>query len=151
LVEAQESAEARSSHDATVGVGRRGTRLDEGVVEALMVSFEMIVRGVLGEDVSEVSLAEGDHAAQALGLDGEDESLCERVQVRTSRGEQQRLHAGFLQQASEGFRIERISIEDEVALRAQKSIGGIVLPLKLVDGEALGLCGGLAHSVRAGA
>ena len=47
----------------------------------------------------EMRLAEWHDAVQALGLDGQDKPLGKRVQVRTPRGQQERLHAAVPQQA----------------------------------------------------
>ncbi len=59
---------------------------------------------------------------QTLGLDGENEALCERVKVGAARGQPDRLHAMLLENAAELFGEERIAVDDEVAVVFEEAV-----------------------------
>ena len=73
---------------------------DEFVVEPLMISLGQIMDHVLRDGTTKGSLAEEDELVETLGLDGENESLGESVQVRTSTRQLGVLHSGVSKLAS---------------------------------------------------
>jgi hypothetical protein len=59
--------------------------VDQGISQALMVAFAMIVRHVLQDHPAEMLLAKRHHSLQTLALDRKHKSLREGVQIRTPR------------------------------------------------------------------
>src|SRR6267142_3654473 len=90
MVVVEESAEALAAMHGTVLVRRR-RRYGQRVGEPLVVAFVMVVRHVLRNRAPQVPLTDWDHPGQALAADREDESLRERIQVRTPRRQQKHL------------------------------------------------------------
>jgi pSer/pThr/pTyr-binding forkhead associated (FHA) protein len=80
LIEVEDAAEALSALD-TAGAGR-SARLRQGddVADTLMVPFVVVVLDVLGQDMTQVALAERDHVAKAFLTDGSHEAFRERVE-----------------------------------------------------------------------
>jgi hypothetical protein len=82
MIGAQHPAEPLGALD---GARRRfgtATRLDQPIVDPLMVPLPMIMSGVLASSSSQRPFAEEDHLAETLILDRSDESLGIGVQVR---------------------------------------------------------------------
>ncbi len=77
----QKSAESLTPREgtATSGVGRSR---DEPTAQALVRTFFVVVRHVLAHELSEMCLAQWDHAVKAFLLDRTVEPLDERIQVR---------------------------------------------------------------------
>ena len=85
MVETKQPAEPLGAFDgARSGFGANG-RLDQPIIEPLMIPFPMIVSGVLASGLSKRSLAEEDHSIKTLILDRPDESFGVRVQVGRTR------------------------------------------------------------------
>ena len=87
-----------------------------------MSSLPTVVLDELGDHVPKMSLAERHDPIQTLAPDGQDESFSEGVQIGTSWREPDDPHAGTLQSVSELCRVERISVEYEVAFPKEESV-----------------------------
>ena len=81
----EQSAESLVTGDVTVanGIGL----VDQVVPETLMVPLSVIMKEVLGAGSSERAFAEEDELVETLGLDGQDKSLSERIQVGAAAGQ----------------------------------------------------------------
>jgi hypothetical protein len=72
-----------------------------------------------------MTIAEGDDVPQAFVLDGTNEPFSVCVQVWAVRGQPQHLHARGLQDAPEVGRVERVSVDDQVAEARQRTGHGV--------------------------
>jgi len=73
-------------------------RIDQPVFQTLMVSLPVIMRDILVERSAEASFTEENHSAQSFGFQASHKSFEVRIQIRTSRGEQDRFHTGAVGQ-----------------------------------------------------
>ena len=85
MVVVEQPAEAFLAKNAGVRVRGLWSTIDQEVLEALMISFPMIVLDELGDHVPKMSLSERDDPVEALDLDRKDEPLSEGVEIGTSR------------------------------------------------------------------
>ena len=85
MVEAQHPAGALGAFDdARWGFGANG-RLDQPIIDSLMIPLPVIVSGVLASRLSQRPLAEEDHSIETLILDRPNEPLGVRVQIGRTR------------------------------------------------------------------
>jgi len=96
VVELEHTAESFTALDRSRS-NACGVRRDELVAQTLMRPFLMIVMQKRSNSRPEVRFAEWHEARQALGLDGSDKTLGERVQIWTSWWEEQWRHAALPQ------------------------------------------------------
>ncbi len=75
MVKAEQATEPFSANDRGVKFGRLVERFDQLVLQALMVSFRVVMREILGNRVSQLRLIEKDHSVQALVFDAAASSL----------------------------------------------------------------------------
>ncbi len=80
VVMLEESAESFGTLDRTRT--QRGLAFDQRVAETLVISLEVIVSHVLADRAAKRSFPKEDQSVEALGLDRQDESLCEGVEIR---------------------------------------------------------------------
>jgi hypothetical protein len=92
------------------------------VVESLVVPLAVVVHEVLTDRSPQMSFAQRHDPVHAFAFDREHESLGVCVQVRTSRWQQQRLYPCPAQHLPELLRIQRIPVQDQIALPAQESV-----------------------------
>jgi len=86
VIETEQSAEPVATNDATGPLHVLLFTVDQSVPQPLMVPLAMVVRHVLGDGMSQMSLAQWHDPLQALALDRKHESLRICVQIRTSAG-----------------------------------------------------------------
>ena len=98
--------------------------IDQSVVQALVISFGVVMREVLGDSPAQRPLAEEDHLAQALFLDRPDESLDPSIEVRGAGRKAKWLGSRILQQGLERIAVLSITIDDDESLVADESIDG---------------------------
>ncbi len=82
----------------TSGVGRSR---DEPTAQALVRTFSVVVRHVFAHELSEMCLAQWDHAVKAFLLDRTVEPLDEGIQVRATPGQANRLDPGTRETCAE--------------------------------------------------
>ncbi len=116
----EESAESFVALDFAVKLGE--VARDEFVVEPLMISLGQIMDHVLRDRTTKGSLAEEDELVETLGLDGENESLGESVQVRTSARQLDVLHAGVVEDLDELVSELVIAVVNEEALASKETV-----------------------------
>ena len=87
MVETKHPAEPLGAFDdARWGFGANG-RLDQPIIDPLMIPLPVIVSGVLASGLSQRSFAEKDHSIKTLILDRPDEPLRVGVQVGRTIGQ----------------------------------------------------------------
>ena len=86
--------------------------MDDAATQSLVVSLEVVVLHVLFDEQAKVLLPERDDFVQALGLDGQDETHHEGVQIRTARRQSDRSRTAILEHMSETGRVQRVSVHD---------------------------------------
>jgi len=85
----------------------------------------MVVRHVLACELSEMGLAQWDHAVEAFLLNRTVEPLDERIQVRATPGQANRLDTGTRETCTEFLSEDRIAVHDQVVMRQQKTVHAI--------------------------
>jgi len=75
MVEAQQSAESLDALECIISRLRSLIRLDQSIVDPLMIPLAVIMSGVLASGLSKRPFAEEDHSIEALILDRSDESF----------------------------------------------------------------------------
>ena len=63
-----------------------------------------------------------DNSVQALGLNRQDETFGERVQIRAPRRQSYRIRAAILQHLPEAARVQRITVHDDISGIAQEAV-----------------------------
>ena len=121
----EHTTKPRGADDLAVLVSCLDGRVDDHVSDTLVRSFLVIVDGILADDVAKMTLSQRDDLGEALGLDGEDESLGEGVQVRALRRKPDGLHASLAEDHSKLLREDRIPVHDEVAGALQEAVDSI--------------------------
>ena len=113
MVEAQHPAEPLGAFDGARC--RFGTvrRLDQPIVDPLMIPLPMIMSGVLANGLSQRPFAEEDHSIETLILDRPDESLGVGVQVGRTVGQADDFDASVLQEIPERYGELGVPVEDE--------------------------------------
>jgi hypothetical protein len=110
----EQAAEPITTMDRHAFVGGHGVGEGDDVGQSLVVPLGVKVGDVLGEETSNVPLAERHDPSEALLLDGTDEPLGVRIQVRTRRGEPQQQDVARGQDLLEVLGVERIAVDDQV-------------------------------------
>ena len=82
VVVLQHPTEALAALNGAVGAYRRGLRMDQVVVEALVIPLVVIVRNELTDAPPQRALADQNHALEARLLDRADEALGVGIQIR---------------------------------------------------------------------
>jgi hypothetical protein len=125
MVEAQHPPEPLVAFDGARC--RFGTvrRLDQPIIDPLMIPLPVIVNGVLTSCLSKRPLAEEDHAIEALLLDRSNESFGVGVQVGRAVGQAHDFDTGILQEIPERDGELGIPVEDEEPFLSEGSIDGI--------------------------
>ncbi len=101
MVETEHSSEPLGAFDdARKGFGANG-RLDQPIVDPLMIPLPVIVRGVLASGLSQRPFAEEHHPIETLILDRPDEALGVGVQVGRAVGQTHDFDASILQENPE--------------------------------------------------
>jgi hypothetical protein len=101
MIETKHPAEALSALD---GARRRFDavgRLDQPIIDPLVIPLPMIVSGILASCLSKRPFAEEDHSAETLIVDRSDEALGIRVQVGRSVRQADDFDTGILQEIPE--------------------------------------------------
>jgi len=107
------------------------TRLDQPIVDPLVIPLPVIVSGILASGLSQRPFAEEDHSIETLILDRPDESLGVGVQVRRTIRQAHDFDAGTLQETPERQRKLGIPVEDEEPFLSERSverIGEVAFP-----------------------
>ena len=139
VVVPQQPAQALAAADPALGLSDRFVGHDQLVVEALMIPFSVVVCNKLFDGSPQLSLAEEDHLVQTFGLDRSDESLRVWIQIRTSRGQLDHLHAGGLEDLCKTLREQWAAIMDQISLTLQKAFEGIgQIPSRLLHPWSIG-------------
>jgi len=73
-------------------------RIDQPVFQTLMISFGMVKQDVGFQRGTQQTFTEENHSAQSFGFQASHKSFEVRIQIRTSRGEQDRFHTGAVGQ-----------------------------------------------------
>ena len=68
-------------------------RVDEPILDPLVIALAVVVLDVLAYRLSQMSVTDRDHLRQALRLDRSDESLGMRVQIRAATREPHGVHS----------------------------------------------------------
>ena len=84
----------------------------------------IVVVDVLGEDASEVTLAQDDHVIEALSSDGADHTLGDGIRLRSSERRDDRHDAETAQVPIEVTTKARVPVADEVAGLLSPGCGG---------------------------
>ena len=89
------------------------------------VSLEVVVLHVLFDEQAKVILPKGDNFVQALGLDGQDETFCEGVQIRTPCRQSDWIRTAILEHLPETGRVQWVPVHDEISDTQQEAVEGI--------------------------
>ena len=122
MVETKHPAEALEALDGARC--RFGTviRLDEAILDPLMIPLPVIVSGVLASCFPKRPFAEEDHSIETLILDRPDKSLGIGVQVGGTVGQSDDFDAGIVQEIPERSGELGIPVEDEEAFLGERSV-----------------------------
>ena len=80
---------------------------------------------VLFDEQAKVLLPKGDDLAQALGLDGQDETFGKGVQIRAPCRQSDWIRTAILEHMSETGRVQRVPVHDEISDTPQEAVEGI--------------------------
>ena len=117
-------------------------RRDELTLKRLMSTFRVVVRHVLRDGSTQMSLPKDHPPIERFSANASDEPLRMCTQIRRSRWQSDCLHAALPEQAPEVFGVEGIPIHDEVALPDQEPDPAIEeLPADLLHPCTAGLAG----------
>src|SRR5450631_3078317 len=125
MVVVEHTTESFPAEHPSVLVRRRRRALEQHIVETLVVPLTMVVLNVLSDGTPQMAFSQRHYPVEAFALDRQYKSLRVRVQVRTSRGQQQRLHPCPAQHLPELLRVQRIAVQDQVPLPPQESVVGV--------------------------
>lgn len=114
VIEGQQTAQAFVLYDWSIVFPNLVVRKGDDVVEALVISFGMVVGEVFPKDVSKLLIAEEDHLVEALTFAGFHPALRERVQVRTFGRQLDDLGASACKERIEGRGVLCIPVMDQV-------------------------------------
>ncbi len=125
MVEAQHPTEALGAFDgARYGFGAV-PRLDQLIIDPLVIPLPMIVSGILASRLSQRPFAEEDHSIETLILDRSDESLGVGVQVGRAVRQTYDFDAGILQEIPERDGELGVPVEDEEPFIGERSVDWI--------------------------
>ncbi len=119
VVVVQKSAESWTPREGTATSVVGGSR-DEPTAPALVRTFFVVVRHVLAHEFSEMRLSQRNHAVEAFLLNRTVEPLDERIQVRGTPGQTNRLDPGTRETCTEFLSEDRVL--------CQKLAHGFMLP-----------------------
>jgi hypothetical protein len=95
------------------------------VVKTLMIALVMIMGQVLLDRIIQRAFPQHDHLRESLLLDGAHKPFAVGIEIRTARGQDDRLHTACLEQSVEGLRKLRVPVVNQVALTREESIAWI--------------------------
>ncbi len=113
MVETKHPTEPLSAFDDARWGFSANRRLDQPIIDPLMIPLPMIMSGVLAGGLSQRAFAEEDHLIETFILDRSDESLRVSVQVGRTIGQAYDFNTGILQEIPERFGVLGIPVEDE--------------------------------------
>ena len=90
-----------------------------------MVPFQMVMRNELSNCVSQRIFTKENHLFQTTFFDRADEPFRIRIQIRRPRRQFDGFDAGACEYGEKVFRIERISVVDEIPFSGKEAIHGI--------------------------
>ena len=125
MVEAQHPTEPLGAFDGARCRFGVATRLDQAIIDPLMIPLPVIVSGVLASGLSQRSFAEKDHSIETLILDRSNESLGVGVQVGRTVGQADDFDTCIFQEIPERNRKLGISVEDQEPFLGERSVDGI--------------------------
>src|SRR5262245_28761 len=137
MVEAEEPAESFAAKDAALRLTDWHVRLDEVVVDPLVVPLGVVVGFELPKRTVERLGAEEDELPQALRLDGADEALRDRVAVRSAGRAEQRSNAGLPQGTTDRQGELAVAIDEEEPRLAKEAVDGVREQPRALDHEGL--------------
>ena len=88
----QQAAESFAAFDFPSDTPDLRTGIDQPVFQTLMVPFRVEMGGILIERSPQRTFTEKDHLIQRFGFQASHKSFQMSIQIRTSRGEQDRFH-----------------------------------------------------------
>ena len=98
MVLAQRSTKALATFHECDGATSQYLGRDQSIPEPLVISFTVVVRNILGDDLAQgVPFAKRDHLTQALLPNRSNEALCKGVQVWATRRQPDGSYTGGLQ------------------------------------------------------
>jgi len=129
MIEVEQSTKPLTSLDVSDGafcgaLGRRRQR-KQAVADALVISFQLIVLDVLGNELSEVPLTERNDAGETLTADGSDEALSESVEVGAPGRQTHAADAAAEQQFRELSSKHRITVMNQETRVLEEAVDGI--------------------------
>jgi len=138
MIIAEQSAESFTPSNGARGevvVARK--RRERPIPKTLVVALEVVVRDILGDELTQVPLPDRDDAAEALTANGADEALGEGIEIRAACRQAHTLDAGALKQPHEVLAEKRIAIVADVASVSQQAIDRIERPAQGIDDPGL--------------
>ncbi len=125
IVVVEKSSYARPCSDYALAPSHLLVCMNDAATQSLVVSLEVVVLHVLFDEQAKVLLPKGDDFAQALGLDGQDETFGEGVQIRTPCRQSDWIRTAILEHVSETGRVQRVSVHAEISDTPQEALEGI--------------------------
>ncbi len=125
MVITEQATQSRAANDSAFGIGRFVERFNELVIQTLMVSFRVIVGKIFANCVSQLRLIEKDHSVQALGFNTSHKPFDVRVEVRRTRGQEQRFGTRLFQRGPKRFGEFCVAVHQDVFFIDQKSVTSI--------------------------
>ena len=122
VIVAKQSTQALAAMNRTLGREWRKLRLDDLILQSLMVSFLMIMKNELRCRTVEAGLPDQHHPVQTGFLDAPDKTLGDGIQIRGARRQSHRFHASSLKDHSEGLAEYAGPIMNEITAAAQKPV-----------------------------
>ena len=116
IVILQHSAKSFATLDWTDNLTHACFRIDQTVVETLMIALLVIMRYEFGDRPAERLLTKEDDSVQAFLLNGSHEPFHVRIQIRRFRRQHHRLYASCLEDHAKLLGEYRIPIKDQVTL-----------------------------------
>ena len=124
IVIVEKSSQARPCSDCAIAPSHLLLRTNDAATQSLVVSLEVVVLHVLFGRQAKVLLPKGDDFVQALGLDGQDRTFSEGVQIRTPCRQSVRIRTAILEHMSETDRVQRDPVHDELSSSSRHTLGG---------------------------
>jgi hypothetical protein len=125
VVGAQQATEALRPHHGTRLATHSFLLRDQVVVEPLMIALGMIMREVLLDHGIERTFTQHDHLCEGFFLDGAHEPFTGGGQVRTVRGQADRLPPTRLKQCVEGLGECCVPVMDQIPFPEEKTIARV--------------------------
>lgn len=121
MIEVQQTTQA-FRFDDVAGPVNSIIREGNAVSDTLVVSLCMVMRNELPDSMPKHLLTKDDHPVEAFGFDGENEALRESIQIRRSRGKQNRLDVGCLQEFVKRRHVLAVTVVNQIPGRYQISV-----------------------------